>query len=97
MMKKVMMLIVAVLTGSVFAGPDVMAMWGADDARAKKVLAALADEGECYVIASATNAASCRATLARLKAAAWSCARTAARCCARSSPRPRARSSSRRR
>ena len=55
MMKKVMMLIVAVLTGSVFAGPDVMAMWGADDARAKKVLAALADEGECYVIASATK------------------------------------------
>ena len=28
---------------------------------------ALADEGECYVIASATNAASCRATLARLR------------------------------
>ena len=66
-MKKVMMLIVAVLTGSVFAGPDVMAMWGADDARAKKVLAALADEGECAVIASATNTATCRAALAKAR------------------------------
>ena len=71
-MKNLVLLIVAVLAGGVFAGPDVMAFWpeGRDApelVRAKKVLAALADEGECYVIASATNAASCRATLARLR------------------------------
>jgi hypothetical protein len=64
-------LIVAVLAGGVFAGPDVMAFWPEGDSpelvRAKKVLAALADEGECNVITSATNAASCRAALARLR------------------------------
>ena len=72
-MKKLMIVFVAALMGAAWAGPDVMAFWpdGSDTrdavARAQKVLAALADEGECYVIASATNAASCRATLARLK------------------------------
>ena len=72
-MKKLMMVVVAALMGAAWAGPDVMAFWpeGRDArdavARAQKVLATLADEGECYVIASATNAASCRATLARLK------------------------------
>ena len=67
-MKKLMRVVVAALMGAAWAGPDVMAFWpdGSDTrvavARAQKVLAALADEGECYVIASATNAASCRAS-----------------------------------
>ena len=62
-MKKLMMVVVAALMGAAWAGPDVMAFWpeGRDArdavARAQKVLATLADEGECYVIASATNAA----------------------------------------
>ena len=49
-MKKSMMLIVAALMGAAWAGPDVMAFWPEGNSpelvRAKKVLAALADEGQ---------------------------------------------------